>query len=455
MKPIALLLLILFVPTFLLSQGKINKDLMVKDLEDLELQLKKLHPAINIENAGIIELEFKKLKEQLPVESTRIDFFELISSILNKINCSHTSIYPRKLKMYDQKGYFPLVLDEIEKRIIVSNHYIYNNGLDTIKRGSKIVSIDGQPIDSVLSNLVNFHGGSDEINENIERKFALKNFATRYKQLFGSKTQYRVEFKNEYITINSIHRKELNRNIEIIELEINNEKSLALLKLNSFLGYDKYGILYGTKLKKVFKELRKKSIENLIIDVRDNSGGAYLNMKRLLSYLINSKFKILKEVKLRKSTYRNLGLLKFAIMLRNPKRQGEDILLAQLCKEVKPKKRNSFKGKLIVLINEKSASATSIFGSIIKSEARGTLVGAKSGGGYHFTYGGYFTEIALESGINLRIPLFTLLQNVKGEKQKKGTNLFPDIEIQQDYQSYLQGVDLQLEKGYELLNIQK
>ncbi len=95
---------------------------------------------------------------------------------------------------------------------------------------------------------------------------------------------------------------------------------------------------------------------NLIIDLRGDGGGYILNLEKIAGYFFDKDVKI-------------------------ADRQGRD----EKEKESKPmlaksQNKNSFNGKLIVLVDSQSASASEIFARLIQLEKRGTVIGDVSAG---------------------------------------------------------------------------
>lgn len=97
---------------------------------------------------------------------------------------------------------------------------------------------------------------------------------------------------------------------------------------------------------------KAKSRKALILDLRDNGGGSVDILKRLLGHLFDKDIKIADEKK-RKSTKPLTA-----------KTQGSD----------------NFKGKLIVLIDQGSASASEVLARIVQLEKRGKVIGDRSMG---------------------------------------------------------------------------
>lgn len=97
---------------------------------------------------------------------------------------------------------------------------------------------------------------------------------------------------------------------------------------------------------------RVKKHHALILDLRGNGGGLVVMLKRLIGYFFEQDIKV-SELKYRKEVKTEMA---------DSKGSG------------------GFKGKLIVLIDSRSASASEIFSRVIQLEKRGIVVGDRSAG---------------------------------------------------------------------------
>jgi carboxyl-terminal processing protease len=95
-----------------------------------------------------------------------------------------------------------------------------------------------------------------------------------------------------------------------------------------------------------------KKSKALVLDLRDNGGGAETTLLRLLSHFFNQDVKMA-DIKTRKESKPIIA-----------KTHGKD----------------SFNGKVIVLIDSNSGSAAEVFARIMQLEKRGTVVGDRSAG---------------------------------------------------------------------------
>lgn len=96
---------------------------------------------------------------------------------------------------------------------------------------------------------------------------------------------------------------------------------------------------------------KARGVKTLVIDLRDNGGGAVDALKRLIGFFFDKEIKVFDE-----------------------KRRSETKALV-----AKPQS-NRFTGKLIVLVGKDSASASEIFSRIVQMEKRGTVIGDRTAG---------------------------------------------------------------------------
>lgn len=179
------------------------------------------------------------------------------------------------------------------------------------------------------------------------------------------------------------------------------EKDIGYIKITDFNPYA------TTYTKEALQEFNKKNIDKIILDLRDNPGG-------LLPQAINIAELFVPEgpiVHIRT----NKGITTHISTNQNPKY------------------------KLVVLINENSASASEILAGAIKERQGGTLVGKKTYG-----KGTVQTMLPLPDGSILKLTTAEYLLPNKTSIHKKGIE--PHIEVEN-----VEGKDLQLQKAIEIL----
>lgn len=186
-------------------------------------------------------------------------------------------------------------------------------------------------------------------------------FADNY-QLFDKKIQNDSLFsklkgeKGSTVLI-TVFRKTTNEKLKIkVKRDVIPIKSVDIaLKVNDEIGYIKINRFAETTYDEFYKallSLKRQGIQDLVIDLRDNGGG-YLEMAVAIAD------ELLKDKEL--------------IVKTKNKKGSEDETFAT-------SKGDFEKGKVYVLINENSASASEILAGAIQDNDRGTIVGRRSFG---------------------------------------------------------------------------
>ncbi len=105
--------------------------------------------------------------------------------------------------------------------------------------------------------------------------------------------------------------------------------------------------------------------------------------------------------------------------------------------------KNAFGGKLYVLINGGSFSASSILSSNLKGSQRATFVGEETGGDYNGTVAGFMPIVKMPySELKIRIGVM----NIKPYYQTKvlGHGIFPDVPLTPSLEDKIQKKDPEL-----------
>ncbi|WP_296313143.1 S41 family peptidase [Winogradskyella sp. UBA3174] len=235
------------------------------------------------------------------------------------------------------------------------------------------------------------------------------------------------------------------------------DSTVALLKIKGFKN-GKFEAFYD----ETFTILDSLKTKTLIIDLRNNFGGRLNEIDYLYSYLtdknftfinkseINTRFPVLKSLM---SNSKGLGVKLFVGLLspgfavvdilRVSKKDGQLYYKFKSAKEQEANPLN-FKGKIYVLINGNSFSASSILATQLKGSKRATFVGEETGGAYNGTVAGLFKVYELPNTmVRARIGLMHI--DSKYNIEPDGYGVKPDIEILPTYQDRLNNVDPELE----------
>jgi carboxyl-terminal processing protease len=155
----------------------------------------------------------------------------------------------------------------------------------------------------------------------------------------------------------TVYRKSEKKNIKFtLKRDVIPLKSVDVaLRLNATTGYIKINRFAGTtftEFKTALASLKKQGIKNLVVDVRDNGGGYMEEAIAIADEFLKDKTLI--------------------VFTKSAKEKTE--------KTYATEKGNFEYGKVFVLINENSASASEILAGAIQDNDRGTIIGRRSFG---------------------------------------------------------------------------
>lgn len=248
-------------------------------------------------------------------------------------------------------------------------------------------------------------------------------------------------------------RDEYTRNLNFV----GEDSSVALLKIRGFSN-NKYKDFYD----ETFKTLDSLKSEALIIDLRNNFGGRLSEITYLYSYLTEENFVMINpsEVNTRTPVLKSLmanttpnslkvlgGLLSPVLatidLFKTNKKDGKLYYNFKSSKEQDAKPLN-YKGKVYVLINGNSFSASSVLSTKLRGANRATFVGEETGGAYNGTVAGmYKIYEAPHTKVRARIGLAHI--DAPNKVTPDGYGIIPDVEIIPTYQDRLNNVDPELE----------
>ncbi|WP_378182426.1 S41 family peptidase [Aquimarina sp. SS2-1] len=243
---------------------------------------------------------------------------------------------------------------------------------------------------------------------------------------------------------------EYHRNFNFLESDT--ETPVAYMKIRSFTngGYKEF-------YKESFAKIDSAKCKNLIIDLRGNTGGRLVEIDDLYSYLTDKEYIFIEKSKM-------TGRLSFlypyfhtkswptktAAVVLSPvlgiyqifkvKRENKEAYFKFKHSKLRKPKPTTYNGKIYVLINGESFSASSILSTHLKATKRAIFVGEETGGAYNGTVAGVYAKVELpHSKINMRVGLMKI--NAPYTIEPDGYGIKPDVPIK----STLNNEDLELQ----------
>lgn len=236
------------------------------------------------------------------------------------------------------------------------------------------------------------------------------------------------------------------------------DSSVAILRVKNFSD----GI-HKKAYKALFDSIKKKNIKNLIIDIRDNPGGKVADAVDLYSHLTDKEFIILQPAIVTSKTslwklglFRNIPKLSYPFAaafypfymgfsyFRTTKNDDGTYQYKLVGSKKRPNAENYFDGKIYVLINGGSFSASCILSSSLKANPNVTFVGEETGGAFNGTVAGIMPVVDLpNSKILLRLGLMDI--KTINQTEVEGRGIFPDVEIPLTVSDKVKNKDPQLD----------
>ena len=252
---------------------------------------------------------------------TEISFRNKVATIVSKIRCGHTAV--RASKNYanaaesNRYPLFPLYIKTWGDSMVVYGNLFTKDSV--LKRGTIITSINGvankQLLDAMFQ-LISTDGYAD----NFKSQVISNNFSLWYKLAFGIDSSYRIGYidalcNNKIATIKNFtlvkdttkHKKDSTINKPITPPDVTKKPSKQQIKHQQLLAKRSLTIdtvtntaflhvaTFSGKLQPYFRQslriIDQKKVANVVIDLRENTGGRVDNSNLLTKYFITKSFK--------------------------------------------------------------------------------------------------------------------------------------------------------------------
>lgn len=407
------------------------------DLVILKTSFENNHPSLyRFKSKASIDKLFNNCARQINQRTSDRDFYKIIKFILSNIHDGHLSCDPSTVlqKQLDEKeAYFPMPLYFTGRKA-----YIDYTNVNHFPLGTEILQINDEDINSIRKKLFNYLVSDGKIKT--KKYWILRRYFWIYYNIaYGQADEYKVKYKDQTGRIATIVLKGvLRKDIEQAEqpstklLAVNYLKnSTALLTIKSFAEDNlvSANLNFTNFIDSTFKNLRAKNTRSLIIDVRGNGGGQDINGSLLYSYLTDSTFRYYAKLQTVTKELTAINHPNLSIQKSNP---------------------NNFKGKVYILINGLSFSATSEFCTVAKDSNRATFVGEETGGTYCGNTSGNFHNVVLPfSKITISIPTTKYTMFVT-DRKNKDRGIIPEFSIKPTITDLLEKKDVQLNFAIQL-----
>jgi len=431
----------------------LTRNQAVEDLNFLITSIEKYNPALYEYNPGF-KTNTQQLVESVKSDLTLLQYFGLVSKIIAESNEGHFSVGDWNDTIHSGFGnnsysYLPLQVKILDGELYVWDSYTANQEL---KKGDKITSINNKKSEKIVQDLYKYIPSDGNILTHLERTLSLT-FPWRYYFFIEQPKEFSIEviplnsMNPKKVTINALTISEMRENFknrnevseepeksqpenEVYTFEVS--ENHALLKLISFdYSRIKAQNLKSKKLyKDIFTELIKNETQNLVIDLRNNTGGRNEFAADLIPHILKGNQK---------------GWFKKTISWKGKEKTYK----------LPRKSKWAFQGKIYVLVNGRTYSSGSSTARYLKEYADAVILGEETGTRYEgFAAGSKQVILLPNSNLKIGIPRYHLKFPPSEKQTTKNRGLLPDIEINESLDDLINDKDIQMEYVLGLVNKQ-
>ncbi len=474
------------------------------DVDKAYSQLQRFHPKLyQYASKSVLDTEFASLKNDINGPMGSAQFYQRLAKVLKKVGQGHLQSRP-PTKRYNSKqlkvlNKLKFEFNDLDFEVLHDKLWIKSTrGKDSTFVGDEVLAVDKE----LATKLIEKYKGlfsSDGFNTTYYDRYAGRNFSNfHYSDKGFSDSLTLLLKKNDSIYFKTFKwigkggaiRKDSTSQQELKAYKIKSKEEQKAKKkegrkrgyvsgrdyyLRNFdfigkdhsIGYMKIrGFGHGNQkkfYKEVFAKIDSAKVDYLVLDLRDNGGGSLDEIENLYSYLALKPFKFINNAEVKTNipatkalfSKRGLGILEGTFrllsapgllvydLLHSKKENGKRTYKLTKAKLKNPKK-NNFAGKIYVLINGYSFSASSTLSVNLHATKRAFFVGEETGGSYNGTVAGQSKFVILpNSKVRLKFGLMQIETPYKTEPN--GYGIKPDVEIIPTQKDRLQKRDPELE----------
>jgi hypothetical protein len=434
-----------------------------EDLRILRQALEEGHPGIyRYTPKAKLDQAFDRADQALNRPMNVYEFYRIVAPAVAELKCGHTGVRVNP-SLNQGKMLLPFVV-----RVLDGNVYVLRDlsGTQGTLAGNEVRAVNGVDAGKIVQTMLAAMPGDGDVQTSRLRHIGGTNFARELIDLLGLESPYTVALRDakqgreHTVRLDGIEASKLQepRPKESATLTFFDDGKIADLKIHRFGGTANKKDL-RVFLPECFSEIDKKNSAALILDLRDNGGGADELGKLLLSFLIDEPFQYYDDLVLngldfrfRKYSPQKRGL-PADMMERQP--NGKYRLVKHPNWGIQQPSKPTFRGKVYILINGNSFSTTSEFLSHAHARKRATFIGEESGGGYYGNTSGPGALLTLpNTKLQAYVPLMTYYMAVRDYKAASH-GVVPEHQIKYTIDELLKGTDKELAVALELARKQQ
>jgi hypothetical protein len=367
-----------------------------------------------------------------------LSLYRKLKPMIGRIGCLHTAITLPKDAFGDQRVYLPLQIIFREGKAWITDDYFHKHK-ELI--GKEVTSINNKPMSEILPILLRAIP-SDGYNQTMKYLALDLEFSKWYAAIIETPTRFVVTIATDSgpreVVLDGISQSTVPDFEKKYEddgsprLAFNQEKDYAVLTIKSFAGsaIKRGGQKYKSFIQSTFKTLNQNKTQNLIIDLRYNTGGTDGNALFLAKHLFDKSFRYWDRIEVTPAIAKEIkGLAR--LFYKKPVK-GDSLYRwrkVRFSKEtdyydLQSASKNNFKGKVFVLTNGFCMSSCADVAAVLHANQRATFIGEETGGGYQGNTSGLIPTVTISGGLKLTVPLLKYT-NAVDPKQYFGRGTVP------------------------------
>ncbi len=417
-----------------------SREAVLQDLDHLRSSLENAHYNLYAFTSKTeFEENFRRVRNSVVEDSLSLkEATGLFQKVIAKANTGHAEIdFPAQAYIsYAMNGgtIFPLELAFEDDKVYIRKNFSDNSKINT---GSELLSINDEPIKEILEKIYPQLSAERKYFKNAKLEFW--SFPRLYWQIFGEQKEFRVELKNEEGTavhqvsaIEALEGYEYKRK-DVFDFPAKLEffGNTAYLYPGAFSSQQEEGEeIFKSFIDSAFAEIRNKAVENLIVDLRYNSGGHDAFSNYLIAHFADEPFRWNSDFSLKTSEFLKAHTRKnndttaayFKAILEH--RDGEKYAYDTGAYAPVPLEKR-FTGKVFTLVNRQTHSMAAVAAALIQDYGFATIVGEETGE-FPSLHASQFSYQLPNTGVLVKVPK-GFITRPNGKIEQRG--VMPDILI--------------------------
>lgn len=448
-------------------------DTLTADFDLMRSALEDAHPGLyDFTSEPEMDAFFDSMRAELNHDMTEPEFLRLIAPLNGKIGCGHTAILPSvpmRRHISESAGIFPCDVRMADGRMHIYRCYAPDrqnlagteilaiNGIQTpdlIRHLTEVLPTDGRnttfPFVRIDTLMRYFYAAFIGMPRTFDVTVALPDAdgATPQTVSLPAMSEAAIKTHPDYADPDSDET-------DPLTLDIRKDISTAVMTIRTFGESDAYMPFLADS----FTKIRDAGIQNLILDLRGNGGGEDEYGAALAAYLLDKPFPYYRSLTARPA---RIDFRRYTDLTRSDLRemrgmvvQGEDGWMHvspehhPCLSEIEPREPG-FRGRVRVLIDGGSFSATSEVAAILQQHKRAEFIGEETGGRCTGNNSGYMSVLTLPgTGIRVILPFlkYTLAVDAPAHPDR---GVFPDYFVESSIDDEMNGIDRVMMEAEEI-----